>query len=242
MNDNPPKFEQPSYSCVLSEHAQRGQFVMVVSASDPDYVDHDTLMYRIAQGNEQQTYSIDPVTGIITLVNMQNFAEKHLTILNVSVTDGVYTSFTRVKINILPANLHNPQFSQSVYDVKVNENQLAGRLVLTVEATDQDFGDFATVTYDIFSDEMKEFFAIDKNKGEIVTKVRLDREERKSYEVPVIATDGGGRSGFATVKVKVGDMNDNAPVFLLTEYKVAIYGNVTLNGTFLKVSGFHFIP
>lgn len=134
MNDNPPKFEQPSYSCALSEHATRGQFVTVVSASDPDYIDHDTLTYSIAQGNEQQTYDIDPVTGIITLVNMQNFAEKHQTLLNVSVTDGVYTSFTRVKINILPANLHNPHFSHTVYDVKVNENQLAGRLVLTVSA------------------------------------------------------------------------------------------------------------
>lgn len=144
MNDNPPKFEQPSYSCVLSEHATRGQFVMVVSASDPDYVDHDNLMYRIAQGNEQQTYSIDPVSGIITLVNMQNFAEKHLTVLNISVTDGVYTSFTRVKINILPANLHNPKFSQSVYEVKVNENQLAGRLVLTVS---YDFVFFLFIQY-----------------------------------------------------------------------------------------------
>lgn len=132
MNDNPPKFEQPSYSCVLSEHATRGQFVTVVSASDPDYVDHDNLIYTIAQGNELQTYSIDPVTGIITLVNMQNFAEKHLTVLNVSVTDGVYTSFTRVKINILPANLNNPLFPHMMYDVKVNENQLAGRLVITV--------------------------------------------------------------------------------------------------------------
>lgn len=132
MNDNPPKFEQSSYSCVLSEHASRGQFVTVVSASDPDYVDHDKLIYTIAQGNELQTYSIDPVTGIITLVNMQNFAEKHLTILNVSVTDGVYTSFARVKINILPANLHNPTFMHLLYEIKVNENQLAGRLVLTV--------------------------------------------------------------------------------------------------------------
>lgn len=132
MNDNQPKFEQPSYSCVLSEHAQRGQFVIVVSASDPDYVDHDNLIYTIAEGNELQTYSIDSVTGIITLINMQNFADKHLTILNVSVTDGVYTSFTRVKINILPANLHNPQFPHLLYDVKVNENQLAGRLVIVV--------------------------------------------------------------------------------------------------------------
>ncbi|XP_037031417.1 fat-like cadherin-related tumor suppressor homolog isoform X7 [Bradysia coprophila] len=235
MNDNPPKFEQPSYSCVLSEHASRGQFVTVVSASDPDYVDHDNLIYTIAQGNELQTYTIHPVTGIITLVNMQNFAEKHLTVLNVSVTDGVYTSFTRVKINILPANLHNPVFPHQMYDVKVNENQLAGRLVITVTADDKDFGEFGSLTYDIFSDEMKEYFAIDNIKGEIVTKVRLDREVRKNYEIPVIATDGGGRSGFTIVKVKVGDLNDNAPEFYLREYKVAIHGNLSINATFLQI-------
>lgn len=104
-----------------------------------------------------------------------------------------------------------------------------------VQAEDKDFGDFGTITYDIFSDEMKEYFSIDDQKGEIVTKVRLDREERKTYEIPIIASDGGGRSGFTTVKVKVGDLNDNAPEFYLREYKVAIHGNSTMNTTFLKV-------
>ncbi|XP_062556294.1 fat-like cadherin-related tumor suppressor homolog isoform X3 [Armigeres subalbatus] len=235
MNDNPPKFEQPSYTCVLSEHATRGQFVTVVSASDPDYIDHDRLTYTIAQGNELQTYDINPVSGIITLVNMQNFAEKHVTILNVSVTDGVYTSFTRVKISILPANLHNPTFEHLFYDVKVNENQLAGRLVTTVKAEDKDFGEFGRLSYYIISDEIQEYFSIDKDKGEIVTKKKLDREERKLYEVPVMAIDNGGRAGFTTVRVNVGDENDNAPVFLLREYKALIQGNLTINTTFFRV-------
>lgn len=132
INDNPPKFEQSSYSCSLSQHAVRGQFVTIISATDPDYIDADKLIYSIAEGNELQTYAIDPISGIITLINMQNFAENHSTILNVSVSDGVYTSFIRVQINILPANLNNPTFPHLVYDVKVNENQLAGRLVITV--------------------------------------------------------------------------------------------------------------
>ena len=132
MNDNAPKFEQTSYSCFLSEHAKRGQFVTVVKASDPDYIDHDSLIYKIAEGNELQTYDIHPVTGIITLINMQNFAQNQMTVLNISVTDGVYTSFARVKINILPGNLHTPIFPHLSYDVKVNENQLSGRHVMTV--------------------------------------------------------------------------------------------------------------
>lgn len=151
MNDNPPKFEQPSYTCSLSEHAERGQFVTVVSASDPDYVD-EKLTYTIVGGNEQQTYNIDQSTGIISLINMQNFGEKKLSMLNVSVTDNVYTSFARVKIEILPANRHNPKFPNPVVEVTVFENQLPGRLVTSVIATDDDFGEYGTVVYSIPSE------------------------------------------------------------------------------------------
>jgi len=64
MNDNPPKFEQPSYSCWLSEHASRGQFVTMVTASDPDSVDQEHLTYSIVGGNEQQTFAIQHNTGL----------------------------------------------------------------------------------------------------------------------------------------------------------------------------------
>ncbi|XP_076298680.1 FAT atypical cadherin kugelei isoform X2 [Lasioglossum baleicum] len=234
MNDNPPKFEQPSYTCSLSEHAERGQFVTVVSASDPDYVD-EKLTYTIVGGNEQQTYSIDQSTGIITLINMQNFGEKKLSMLNVSVTDNVYTSFARVKIEILPANRHNPKFPNPVVEVVVLENQLPGRLVTSVIATDEDFGDYGSLVYTIPSDMMKEIFDINRLTGEIVTRKKLDREQQKLYEIPVMATDGGGRSGFVMVKVKVGDENDNSPVFLVREYKASIHGNLSVNTPFLKV-------
>lgn len=234
MNDNPPKFEQPSYSCFLSEHAERGQFVTVVTASDPDFID-DKLTYTIVGGNEQQTYNIDPYSGIITLINMQNFGENKLTLLNVSVTDGVYTSFARVKIEILPANRHNPKFPNPVVEVTVLENQLPGRLVTQVIATDEDFGDYGEISYSIPSEAMREIFDVNKQTGEIVTKKKLDREYRKLYEIPVMATDGGGRPGFVMVRVKVGDENDNPPVFLLGEYKATIAGNLSLNTVFLKV-------
>lgn len=234
MNDNPPKFEQPSYTCFLSEHAERGQFVTVVSASDPDYVD-EKLTYTIVGGNEQQTYNIDQNTGIISLINMQNFGEHKLRILNVSVTDGVYTSFTRVKIEILPANRHNPKFSNPLVEVTVMENQLPGRLVTSVLASDEDFGDYGTVVYSIPSVLIRETFDINRMTGEIVTKKKLNRESQKLYEIPVMATDGGGRSGFVIVRVKVGDENDNPPVFLLREYKASIHSNLSANSFFMKV-------
>jgi protocadherin Fat 1/2/3 len=72
--------------------------------------------------------------------------------------------------------------------------------------------------------------------GEIITKKKLDRETQKVYEIPVMATDGGGRSGFIIVRVKVADENDNPPRFLLREYKATIQSNLTTHSGFLKVS------
>lgn len=63
----------------------------------------------------------------------------------------------------------------------------------------------------------------------------LDRENIKSYEIPVMATDGGGRSGFAQVRVRVTDENDNAPEFLLTEAKACIHANFSVGSPIIKV-------
>lgn len=63
MNDNAPKFEQPSYACQLSQEAVRGQFVTIVTASDADLVDQSRLAYTIVGGNEQQMFAVDGKTG-----------------------------------------------------------------------------------------------------------------------------------------------------------------------------------
>lgn len=104
---------------------------------------------------------------------MQNFAERSNTVLNVSVTDGVYTSFTRVKIEILPANRNNPVFPQLQIDVKVVENQPHGTLVTQVAASDKDFGIYGDVMYSIPSELLREIFEIDKRTGNLATQLSV---------------------------------------------------------------------
>lgn len=236
MNDNPPKFEQPSYFCGLSVNAKRDQFVTIVTASDPDLIDQTRLRYTIVAGNEQQTFSMNADSGIVSLTNLANFGDQRSVILNVSVSDGVYTNFARLKVELLPANLHSPSFPDVMLNVQVLENQTPGTIVATVKATDKDFGEFGTVTYSIHSDLMSETFAVDKVTGKITTRKRLDREKQKLFEIPVMGTDGGGRSGFLTVRVKVLDENDNAPKFYLREYKASISANQNIAAPFVKVN------
>lgn len=72
--------------------------------------------------------------------------------------------------------------------------------------------------------------------GEIYSKKKFDREDIEYYELPIMAKDAGGKAGFTHVKVRVTDVNDNAPQFILPEYKVSIPSNHTVNSYFMKVS------
>ena len=72
-NDNPPVFEEENYSFVLSDTAQRGQFVGKVTAINPNISYQDKMRYSIIGGNKNQVFSIEESSEIISLVNLHNF-------------------------------------------------------------------------------------------------------------------------------------------------------------------------
>lgn len=110
----------------------RGHFVTKVKAFDPDISDNFSLQYKIYEGNELQTYDIDKSTGVITLKNKGNFAEKLPKVLKVSVTDGTFTTFTIVTLNFNNENMHSPFFPQDVFEAQIRENDMPEQHVLTV--------------------------------------------------------------------------------------------------------------
>ena len=79
-------------------------------------------------------------------------------------------------------------------------------------------------------------FMVDKTTGDLYAKDILDREEKSFYEVIVKATDGGGKIGYTVVKIKIGDLNDNAPSFLLKDYKIIVKEDTPINSVIGKVS------
>ena len=59
------------------------------------------------------------------------------------------------------------------------------------------------------------------------------REDKATYEIPIAATDTGGRSGFTKLVVEITDINDNHPKFELEEYKANVFANLTKGIFFL---------
>ena len=83
---------------------------------------------------------------------------------------------------------------------------------------------------------MRETFAIDPHSGALTARVALDREARAEWEVPVTASDGGGLLRHTAVRVRVADLNDNAPAFPLREYRAAVRADRAPHAPFLTLT------
>ncbi|UYV60172.1 FAT1, partial [Cordylochernes scorpioides] len=239
MNDHPPVFPQSTFHCTVGDSVPRGHFVTRVVASDLDPSDQPRLVYSIVAGNELQTFAIDSSTGILTISSTHHLGQKASYTLNVTVTDGVYSSHAVVHIEVRSGNRHAPRFTRTVYEVTAREDAEPGTSLVTVMATDQDrAGDFSRVSYHIPSQEAALVFAVDSDTGELFTRTHLDREARQLYEVPLVAVDGGGLLDYAAVRVTVGDVNDHAPHFLVSEFRTSLAANSSAGTTVIKVQAY----
>ena len=90
------------------------------------------------------------------------------------------------------------------------------------------------------SETALQMFSLDEHSGEVWSRRTFDREERSVYEISLVATDSGGRSGVATLRINVGDVNDNAPKFELSEYKANVHANLTVGSKILRQVHFSF--
>ncbi|XP_035289609.1 protocadherin Fat 3-like [Anguilla anguilla] len=226
-NDNPPVFSQPLYEAYLSQLAPKGHLVTCVQASDADMSDFNKLEYSILSGNERVNFVMDEKMGTITLSSQVRQGVEYMYSLNVSVSDGVFTSTAQVLIRVLGANLLSPVFNQRFYLAQVLENAPIGSSVIKIKASDEDSGLFSLVTYSFINDMGKDQFNIDMD-GLITTKQNLDRESpaNKDIVLAVMAVDGGGRASFCSIRVMLVDENDNAPQFKAVEYRASIKSNV----------------
>ncbi|XP_016104917.1 protocadherin Fat 3-like isoform X2 [Sinocyclocheilus grahami] len=225
-NDNDPVFNQLLYEASVSELAPKGHFVTCIQASDADRSDAERLQYGLVSGNERMLFELDAATGVLTLSGQRRMLRMPSTItLNVSVSDGVFTSTAQVHIRVERANLHAPQFTQGMCEADVRENAPVGSKVIAIRAQDSDPGPFGDVRYVLLSDAARDLFSIDGS-GQITTLERLDREERSEMVLSIAAVDAGGRSGYCSVRVTVLDENDNAPLFGASEYHASVRSEV----------------
>lgn len=71
--------------------------------------------------------------------------------------------------------------------------------------------------------------------GEVKCSVTLDREMTPNYQLVAQATDGGGRWCHAQVKLTVTDVNDNPPIFTLSQYTASVYEDTATKALLTRI-------
>lgn len=103
--------------------------------------------------------------GVIIVSNLNKLSTVNEHVLNISVSDGVYTSFSRVRIEMVSTNRHNPVFEKFQYECRILENQITGTEIVRVHAIDNDTGPYGEVSYSIPSKKMSKIFSINNITG-----------------------------------------------------------------------------
>lgn len=71
--------------------------------------------------------------------------------------------------------------------------------------------------------------------GEVKSSVILDREMTPSYRLVAQATDGGGRWCRADIQLVVTDVNDNPPIFTLSQYTASVYEDTATKALLTRI-------
>uniref|UniRef100_A0A8C9WMA7 Protocadherin-16 n=1 Tax=Scleropages formosus TaxID=113540 RepID=A0A8C9WMA7_SCLFO len=244
VNDNAPIFNQSRYHTIISENTQPGSNILQVFASDADEGDNGLVLYEInrRQSDADRYFSIDPHTGIITLSKPLDYEMRRVHELVVQARDNAShpeVSNAFVTVHVRDYNDNQPTmtiiFLSEDGSPQISEGAQPGQFVARISVTDPDYGEYSNVNVSLEGGDGK--FALTTKDNIIylicVDKI-LDREERDSYELRVMATDSGtpplrAESSFT---IQVTDINDNPPLFDQPVYTQAI-PEVVFPGSFV---------
>jgi protocadherin Fat 4 len=243
-NDNSPVFTKAVYKTSIPENLATTTFVTSVSATDGDTgsIINRQVVYSIIAGADG-SFSIDSTTGNISVLTSPDYETKKLYTLDVQAQDQAnpissrLVGVAKVEVTITDVNDNSPVFVGS-YAFKVVESATVTELVGVVSASDADDPNVdgnGLVTYSLTGTDAGHF-AMEKTKGYISVAKLLDYETKSSYDLTVVATDGGGRKSSTSVNITVIDINDNPPEFTQTSYSTSVDENVPLSFPVLQVS------
>ncbi|EDO30364.1 predicted protein [Nematostella vectensis] len=136
VNDNDPVFNQSKYAADVLENSPTGTPVLRVHASDRDQGANGKITYKLTNGNKDDAFSINNVTGEITVAGVIDREAVHTFVLTVQAEDQGEPSsrktFAEVVITVKDENDNFPQFSFTGYEGEIAENSPVGSTITMV--------------------------------------------------------------------------------------------------------------
>ncbi|EDO46189.1 predicted protein, partial [Nematostella vectensis] len=238
VNDNRPVFSSAQYTASVDEDVAIGAAMVTVTASDKDNGNNADLRYSFTSGNTNHAFTLDAVTGVVTVSRSLDFEQRSSYALGLSVTDRgspPLTDTSHLLINVNDINDNPPVFSPSAYQSRVKENTPAGT---QVSATDRDSSTNGALVFGIIKGNDDGVFTIDGSTGIISIAKSPDYENKTRYDLTVQARDRGVPVKYDTAQVTIfiEDVNDHSPVFSPSNYSKQIPESTVIGSTVVTVT------
>ncbi|KAM9265993.1 LOW QUALITY PROTEIN: uncharacterized protein FYN16_006534 [Cariama cristata] len=224
VNDNAPEMTITTALSAISEDAPAGTVVALLHVQDRDSGPNGEVRCSIA---ERLPFRLEkPFEDYYRVVTARELDREAVSEYNVTVraADGgspALWSSAVLALRVLDVNDNAPVFAEARYSARVPENNAAGALVLTVRATDADWGQNARVRYRLWEGRVRgaplsSYVSVGAETGALYALRSFDYEEVREVGLWVRAEDGGAPalSSNVSVRLVIVDENDNAPQVL----------------------------
>ncbi|XP_056294837.1 protocadherin beta-15-like [Pseudoliparis swirei] len=212
INDNPPVFEEQSYSAYVTENNKPGSTLCSVTARDPDWRQNGTVVYSLLPGEVNgapvSSYlSVNGDTGVMHAVRSFDYEQFRSFKVHVMARDNgspPLSSNVTVSVFVSDVNDNSPQIlypapeGNSFMTELVPKAAHGGSLVSKVIAVDADSGQNAWLSYHIVKSTDPGLFTIGLHSGEIRTQRDISESDSMKQNLIVSVKDNGQPSLSAT--------------------------------------------
>uniref|UniRef100_A0A671R6T4 Protocadherin Fat 3-like n=1 Tax=Sinocyclocheilus anshuiensis TaxID=1608454 RepID=A0A671R6T4_9TELE len=230
-NDNPPVFQELTYTGTISEAAPINSVVisedgkpLVIEATDADKNHNALLVFQIVEDTAKLFFTVDSGTGSVRTIAKLDYETFSAFYFSVNVRDSGRPQLTaekpaKVLIRVVNINDSPPQFSQEAYDTVLLLPTYVGVEVLRVEATDPDMT--TDLMYSL-ADSNLEHYEMDSSSGILTVKNNKLSKDRYRFNVKV---SDGRYFCTALVTVLVREAMDSGLLFSQTTYSSSVLEN-----------------
>ncbi|XP_053812862.1 protocadherin gamma-A5-like [Vidua chalybeata] len=224
VNDNAPELTVSSRLNEISEDAPSGTVVALIHVQDRDSGENGDVRCSLDKDIPfRLEKSFEDYYRIVTAreLDREQVSEYNVTVRAADGGSPPLQSSAVLALRVLDVNDNAPVFAEERYSARLAENNAAGALVLTVRATDADWGQNARVRYRLAEGRVRgaplsSYVSVQAETGALYALRSFDYEQLRELQLWVRAEDGGAPalSSNVSVRLLIVDENDNAPQVL----------------------------
>ncbi|XP_036083475.1 protocadherin-7 isoform X3 [Rousettus aegyptiacus] len=235
VNDNSPRFEKSVYEADLAENSAPGTPILQLRAADLDVGVNGQIEYVFGAATEsvRRLLRLDETSGWLSVlhrIDREEVNQLRFTVMARDRGQPPKTDKATVVLNIKDENDNVPSIEIRKIGriplkdgvASVAEDVLVDTPIALVQVSDRDQGENGVVTCTVVGDVPFQLKPASDTEGDqnkkkyfLHTSAPLDYETTREFNVVIVAVDSGSPSLSSnnSLIVKVGDTNDNPPVF-----------------------------